>query len=204
MAVATTPIEPVTDGSPSEHQTPTQQQEPSDGDDQIGGMSTLRGLIVYAAVLAFAGLFIDFIVVISNAQTGHKPSINTTLTSAAAALAGVLGSAFALKVGVPPSPAAVNRKLAAHLKDPPGARNKAAAHIRQALSLEPSTTSDVSWPLTFGIWVYAIVATATFAVYVLNQNETPSGVKALAVAFGGYVIALLNMAYGLGKGNGGP
>ncbi|HTX46677.1 MAG TPA: hypothetical protein VMD48_10375 [Solirubrobacteraceae bacterium] len=160
-------------------------------------MSTLRGLIVYGAVLAFAGLFIDFMVVISSAKPGTKPSIDATLISAAAALAGVLGSAFALKVGVPPSPATINRKLAAHLSDP--SRNKAAARIRQALSLEPSASNDVSWPLTFGIWVYAIVATATLVVYVLNQNETPSSVKALAVAFGGYVIALLNMAYGLSK-----
>jgi hypothetical protein len=199
MAIATHQIEPAADGQEPEQRPPPQQQQPGDDDDQIGGMSALRGLIVYGAVLAFAGLFIDFMVVISSAKTDTKPSIDATLISAAAALAGVLGSAFALKVGVPPSPAAVNRKLAKRLNDP--TRNKADAGIRRALSLEPSTTSDVSWPLTFGIWVYAIVATATLVVYVLNQNETPSSVKALAVAFGGYVIALLNMAYGLSKGS---
>jgi hypothetical protein len=37
-------------------------------------------------------------------------------------------------------------------------------------------------------------------VYILNQNETPGTVKALAVTFGGYVLALLNNAYGLSKG----
>jgi hypothetical protein len=199
MTIATTQLEPV-DGQPIEQQPPSNEQESGNGDDQIGGMSTLRGLIVYGAVLAFAGLFIDFMVVISSARAGTKPSIDATLISAAAALAGVLGSAFALKVGVPPSPAAVNRKLAAHLSDP--ASNRVAARIRQAVSLEPSTTTDVSWPLTFGIWVYALVATATLVVYVLNQNETPSSVKALAVVFGGYVIALLNMAYGLSKSSG--
>src|ERR1700728_4158100 len=123
MAIATNQVEPAADGQPPEQQPPPQQQQqPSDGDEQIGGMSTLRGLIVYGAVLAFAGLFIDFMVVISNAKTGTKPPIDATLISAAAALAGVLGSAFALKVGVPPSPAAVNRKLAERLKDP--TRNK--------------------------------------------------------------------------------
>jgi hypothetical protein len=166
--------------------------------DQIGGMSTLRGLIVYGAVLAFAALFVDFMVVISDAKAGTKPSINATLISAAAALSGVLGSAFALKIGVSPSPAAVNRALASHLRDT--SRSRVAARIRQAMSLEPSTTTDSSWPLTFGIWVYAVVASATLVVYVLNQNETPSSVKALAVTFGGYVVALLNMAYGLSKG----
>jgi hypothetical protein len=31
--------------------------------------------------------------------------------------------------------------------------------------------------------------------YVLNQNETPGTIKALGVAFGGYVIALITAAY---------
>jgi hypothetical protein len=173
------------------------QQSTSASNDQIGGMSTMRGLIVYGAVFAFAGLFIDFMVVISTSRVGVKPSINATLISAAAALSGVLGSAFALKIGVTPSPAAVNQSLADHLSDT--SRSKTAARIRQALSLEPSSTTDKSWPLTFGIWVYGIVASATVAVYILNQNETPNAVKALAVTFGGYVLALLNMAYGLTK-----
>jgi hypothetical protein len=172
----------------------------SDGNDQIGGMSTLRGLLVYGAVLAFAGLFIDFMVVISTAKPGVKPPIDATLISAAAALSGILGSAFALKIGVSPSPAAVNRSLAAHLSD--ANRSRTAARVRQALSLEPSATTTKSWPLTFGIWAYALVASATAVVYILNQNETPGSVKALAVTFSGYVLALLNMAYGLSKGNG--
>lgn len=171
------------------------QPAPTASNDQIGGISTLRGLIVYGAVFAFAGLFIDFMVRISAAHNGVKPSINATLISAAAALSGVLGSAFALKIGVVPNPASVNQSLAAHLSDP--SRSQVTARIRQALSLEPSSTTDKSWPLTFGIWVYALVASATAIVYILNQNETPSSVKVLAVTFAGYVLALLNMAYGL-------
>jgi hypothetical protein len=175
-----------------------QAQQPADAaNDQIGGMSTMRGLIVYGAVLVFAGLFIDFMVLISRAHAGVKPSINGTLISAAAALSGVLGSAFALKIGIAPSPANVNQSLSNHLNDP--SRSQIAAQIRRALSLEPSATTDKSWPLTVGIWVYGIVASATVVVYILNQNETPSSVKALAVTFGGYVLALLNMAYGLTK-----
>lgn len=176
------------------------QAAPADGSDQIGGMSTLRGLIVYGAVLAFAGLFIDFMVVISRTTAG-QPKISTTMIAAAAALSGVLGSAFALRIGVATSPAAINRKLAAHLSDT--SRHHSAALARQALSLEPSSTTDSSWPLTFGIWAYGIVATATVVVYVLNQNQTPNGVKALAVTFAGYVLALLNNAYQVSKPNGG-
>jgi fructoselysine-6-P-deglycase FrlB-like protein len=43
--------------------------------------------------------------------------------------------------------------------------------------------------------VYAVVASAVAITYVLNQGETPDSIKALAVAFGGYVIALVNAAY---------
>jgi hypothetical protein len=168
--------------------------------DGIAGMSALRGLMLYGAILAFAGLYIYFIVVISDSRSGAKPVIDATLISAAAALSGVLGSAFALKIGVAPNPALVNSGLAEHAKAVK--RNEAsatAALIRRALSLEPSDTNAKSWPLTFGIWAYAVVASAVLAAYILNQNETPDAVKALAVTFAGYVIALINMAYGLTK-----
>jgi hypothetical protein len=46
-----------------------------------------------------------------------------------------------------------------------------------------------------GIWAYAVVASAVAITDVVNQNETPSTIKALAVAFAGYVIALVNAAY---------
>ncbi len=49
-------------------------------------------------------MYIDFIVVISTSKGGAKPAIDATLISAAAALSGVLGSAFALKIGVKPHP----------------------------------------------------------------------------------------------------
>ena len=67
--------------------------------------------------------------------------------------------------------------------------------IWQIFSLEPEGTTAASWPKTFGIWVYAVVASAVAVTYVFNQNQTPGTIKALAVAFGGYVIALVTAAY---------
>jgi hypothetical protein len=168
--------------------------------DGIAGMSALRGLLVYGAVLTFAGLFTDFMVRISTAKSGVTPGIDSSMIAAAAALAGVLGSAFALKVGVSPNPSQINTELANHVqaaKD--GKRARTGAIIRKVLSLEPSAMDAKSWPLTFGIWAYAVVASATAAVFILNQRETPSSVRALAVAFGGYVLTLLNVAYGLNR-----
>jgi hypothetical protein len=175
-------------------------EQPAAVNDGIGGMSALRGLMLYGAVLVFAGLYSYFMVVISTSRHGVKPLIDATLISAAAALSGVLGSAFALKIGVAPNPSLVNHALAAHqIEADRGKRWQITATLRRALSLEASDVNAKSWPLTFGIWAYAIVASAVVVVYVLNQNETPGTVKALAVTFGGYVIALVNMAYGLTK-----
>jgi hypothetical protein len=73
--------------------------------------------------------------------------------------------------------------------------DRAKAKVRQIRSLEAGSADTASWPKTFGIWVYAGVATAVALTYVLHQTETPPAIKALAVAFGGYVIALVNNAY---------
>ena len=75
----------------------------------VGGLSALKGLVLYGAVLTFAGLYIYFIVRISGAS-GH-PKIDGTLITTAAALAGVLGSAFALEIGRPTDPASTNQRL---------------------------------------------------------------------------------------------
>jgi hypothetical protein len=44
---------------------------------------------------------------------------------------------------------------------------------------------SASWPKTFGIWVYAVIAFAVAVTYVLNQDSTPPAIRAIAVAFGG-------------------
>ena len=167
--------------------------------DGIAGMSALRGLMLYGAMLAFAGLYVDFMIVISRSRAGVTPHIDATLISAAAALSGVLGSAFALKIGAKPNPSSVNHALATHIASSThgGRRASLGADIRRALSLEPSAVGAKIWPLTFGIWAYAVIGSAVAVVYVLNQHETPDAVKALAVLFSGYVIALINSAYGM-------
>lgn len=164
---------------------------------RVGGLSVLKGLILYGAVAAFAALYVYFVVEIFQASAGAPPAFSTAIVSAAAALAGVLGSAFALAVGVPTTDNATNQALCAAIGD---ARDKSFGRkllviLRRALSLEPAATDQASWPMTAGIWIYAAVATCVAITYVVNQNETPDSVKALAVAFGGYVIAFVTAAY---------
>ncbi|MGA9856371.1 MAG: hypothetical protein WBQ18_00840 [Solirubrobacteraceae bacterium] len=174
---------------------------PAPPHDAIAGAAALRGLMLYGAVLAFAGLYIYFIVKILGAVARQPPAFDGSMIAAAAALAGVLGSAFALKVGVPP--AHVNVKLGAQLAvASPTTGRRVTRVVHQALSLEPSDINAKSWPLTFGVWVYAIVASAVAVTYIFNQAATPGPIRAIAVTFAGYVLALLNSAYGINRGAG--
>lgn len=159
----------------------------------IGGLSILKGLVLYGAVGTFAATYIYFVIKIFEA-TGKPPVFTATLVSAAAALAGVLGSAFALDIGSPTDVGSTNPELDAALAP---AKPKRSAYVRRALSLEPANTHAASWPKTCGIWVYAIVAGTVAITYVVNPHTTPASVKALAIAFGGYVVALITRAYGI-------
>jgi hypothetical protein len=131
------------------------------------------------------------------------------MVSAAAALAGVLGAAFALVIGVPTDRAATNDDLAkalARLEDPHRTapirlREKVITRLRRVLSVEAGGAHRASWPLTFGIWIYAAVASSVAISYLLNPQETPQAVKALAIAFGGYVIPFVTSAYGMTSRN---
>lgn len=167
---------------------------------KIAGLSALKGLILYGATLTFAGLYAYFIAQIF-AASGHPPKFDTALVTAAAGLAGVLGSGFALEIGSPTAKHITNpalKEAVVAARQQSSTRTKRVLTLlRQALSLEPADTDAASWPKTFGIWLYAVVASAVAVTYVVNQHETPSAIKALAVAFAGYVIALISTAYGV-------
>jgi hypothetical protein len=163
---------------------------------RIAGLSVLKGLLLYGATLTFAAFYGYFMTKIVAAGHNHPPQLNSAMVSAAAGLAGVLGSAFALAVGLPSGP--TNDDLGAAISADPKRRR---TQLRKLLSLEPGNADSASWPMTFGIWVYAVVAAAVAIVYLLNQGETPPTIKALAIAFAGYVLAFVTAAYGLATRN---
>ena len=181
--------------------TPDQARASADQGDGIAGKSVLRGVVVYGAVLAFAGLYVDFVILIS--QSTGMASIEPALLTAAAALAGILGSAFALRMGNPSPQAVINQALKTRIDNinnpdiSSTAADKMKRIIQEGLSLEVSAPSKPSWPITIGIWVYAIVGSAVAVTYALNEHQTPDPVKALAVTFAGYVVALLSVAFGV-------
>jgi hypothetical protein len=170
----------------------SQDTRPSEATTRIAGVPVLKGLVLYGATLTFAGFYAYFIVKITGADANSPPQLNSAMVSAAAALSGVLGSAFALVIGVPTE--VTNEDLQKAIAENP---KKKQTRLRTLLSLEPGGPDRSSWPLTFGVWAYAVVASAVAIVYLLNQGETPSMIKALAIAFAGYVIAFVTAAYGI-------
>jgi hypothetical protein len=179
--------------------TTTEGREASDSGlaGRIAGLSVLKGLVVYGATLAFAGLYAYFMEEIASAASNTPPHLSPAMVGAAAALAGILGSAFALVIGVPVRTTNLALEKAQSEDTPPRG-----TLLRRVLSLEPGGTDQPSWPQTFGIWMYAGVAAAVALVYILNQSETPPGIRALAIGFAGYVVALMTAAYGVGTGRG--
>ena len=167
---------------------------------RIAGLPVLKGAVLYGATLTFAALYADFMTNIFSATNGKPPVFDAALVTTAAALAGVLGSAFALAIGVPTTDASTNKDLGiAEGKANKTRPEKLVVLIRKTLSIDPSAADKPSWPMTFGVWAYALVGTAVAITYVLNPGETPGAIKALAVAFAGYAVALITTAYGLSK-----
>lgn len=146
------------------------------------------------------GFYAYFMEQIASAPGGKPPAFSAAMVTAAAALAGILGSAFALVIGAPTT--ITNEGLQqtiADAQDPSTEKHvqRRGLWLWKLLSLEPGGTTRASRPLTFGIWAYATVGSAVAIVYFLNQSETPDSIKALATAFAGYVVALMTAAYGL-------
>jgi len=185
----------------SDHAIPTPGAAPDGVAAQIAGLRVLKGTIIYAATLTFAGFYLYFIVEIFRAS-GTPPTFDPAMVAASAALAGVVGSAFALVIGLPTDKISVNPGVQEAIDNATRQREKIVPWLRKILSYEPCNAQSSSWPMTFGIWAYALVASAVAVTYVLNQSETPDTIKTLAVAFAGYVIALLNSVYQL-TANGG-
>jgi hypothetical protein len=109
----------------------------------------------------------------------------------------VLGSAFALVIGLPTDKSSVILGIQEAIDKAARPREKIVPWLRKILSYEPRNAQSSSWPMTCGIWAYAVVASAVAITYFHNQNKTPDTIKTLAVAFAGYVIALLNSVYQL-------
>lgn len=152
------------------------QPEPSTGETIVGGMRTLRELLVLGLVVAFVVVYGTFIWEIweARADNAAAPRYSDGLVAFAGSLAGVLGSAFAIALGI-----------AKPAVDQPTGRF---ARIKRPFA-------GISLSITLGIWAYALVGGAAAATALVNLEETPDPIKALSSVFLGYLLAVASTAF---------
>lgn len=136
----------------------------------VGGVDALKAILIVGFVLAFVAVYAYFIERIWAAGAASKPQFDTSLIAIAGTLSGILGSGFALAIGVArpddaPAPKFVPQRIADKFK-------------------------GLSITMTLGIWAYALVGGAACVTALLNRSETPDVVNALAAVFGGYILTL--------------
>jgi hypothetical protein len=138
--------------------------------------AVVRSITLFAAEAAFLGLVTAFVVRTFEADPGVVPDLSSVQVSAAGALAVVLGVGYAIALGVQPA----------------GATEDV---TRQGIRAAIKTVFAERFWLSIGVFAYMLAGFAASFAYALNENETPSILKTIAVGFGGYVIAYIGTAY---------
>lgn len=149
-----------------------------EGAPQARGMPLLRELLIAAAVLAFFVVWVILLAEVWSAAEGKPPELDDLLVGAGAGLAGAIGAGFALAMGLekkkPDDQSLAVGATALPRFDPGKAR---------------------SWILTVGIYGYAAVSAGALVTWLVNRDETPKEIQALAVGFAGYVLSLVTSAF---------
>jgi hypothetical protein len=147
-------------------------------DPQPKAMGPLREVLIAAGVLAFFVLWGILLVNIWTTEAGRPADLDDVLVGAAAGLAGAVGAGFALAMGL-------------EKKKPPDDSLLIAGTGLPKLNAEETR----SWILTVGIYGYAVVSALALVTWLANGDETPDEIRALAVAFAGYVLSLVTSAF---------
>lgn len=138
---------------------------------QENGMNVepLRKILVALFLAGFVALYGYFLIAIIQAPSDTPPQLDDRLVGLAATMSGVLGTAFAVALGV-----------------------KSQGGVRGAFAL-PSISLNTL--LGVGLWAYAAVGVAALVTYILNLDETPGSISSLALVLVGYVAGAVTNAY---------
>jgi hypothetical protein len=143
-------------------------------DKTVAGL--VRSVTLIAVEAAFLALVFSFVWRTFAAKSGSPPNLADVQVSAAGALAVALGAGYAVTLGVPPSDAGFPEK------------------DKELPDLIKEVFTERLW-LSVGVFAYMIAGFAACVAYGMNEAETPSVLRTIAVGFGGYVIAYIGMAY---------
>jgi hypothetical protein len=132
-------------------------------------------VLVVGAEFMYLALVIYLVVATFQSEHLKQATINGAVVGATGALAGIFGTAFAALLGVDVGP----RELAG----------------KDTLWLKVRSMFTLNNVLGAGVILYMVAGVLLGGTYVIREVESPGVVKAVAVAFGGYVIAYVGKAY---------
>lgn len=139
----------------------------------------VRLLTLTAAELAFVGLTAIFVIETWAASGGKAPDLSTVQGSALAGLAVLLGGGFGVVLGAQG-----------------GGGAKALAPDKDETVVQAVKKAAGERTLLFaGVIIYMFAGFVICATYALNEAETPSILRTIAIAFAGYVVAYVSTAY---------
>ena len=137
----------------------------------------VRALTLVASEIAFAGLFAYVIYETWNA-TSAPPDISGPVQATAAALAVALAAGFSSVLGISPQSGVQALRL-----------------FTKSAERKAKNEFNTELVLFLGVFVYMAVGAACGLTYLANVDQTPTLLRTVAVAFGGYVIAYIGTAY---------
>jgi vacuolar-type H+-ATPase subunit I/STV1 len=138
----------------------------------LGAEAAYVGLAVYLAWITFA------------AADGQAPDVPNAIAGAAGALATAFGVGYATVID---NQAAHVDSAALVAGSDPSAFSRFVNAIGSALSIKRL--------LGVGVILYMLASMLIGVAYVTNSAESPGIVRTIAVAFGGYVIGFVGIAY---------
>ena len=142
----------------------------------------LRAAVAISGIAAFAALYVWVLADIWRAGA-TPPTLNTQLLYAATVLGGIIGTGFAVVVGVQrqdPEQTPRDLRLGGSMVDTP-TNNLPPAWLR--------LVADIS------VWVYGAVGAACLITVGFHNTQSPAAVKTIASVFAGYFIAILGSIY---------
>jgi hypothetical protein len=145
---------------------------------QLAGVKGLRFVLLWAGVLFFVGCWVWFFWEIWT-KDAHPVALNARALYLSSAVGGVLGTFFALAMGID--------------RNAPDKTN----NLRPGATLigNPGNDSQITdYFATAAVYAYAAVGIGSIVTWIVRSAQSPPAVAALASVFAGFLVAAIGAA----------
>jgi hypothetical protein len=139
----------------------------------LNGVKLLRFVLIIGCMLAFAAAYVYAAWQVWTASGDTSADLNKGILYVGAALGSVLGTYFAVALGVQSETSGPDK-------------------IGEALTNAEGPPALLA---TGALWIYAAVGIGVGVTVVINPGESPQELQALAAVFGGYVLAVFGAVF---------